>query len=320
VATKYESYIGGVPATWSTLKYNGYISGDLPAQGFTPATTHLLSSVKLYVKKFNDGIYPHQDLGVNIYAVDGSGFPTGASLAHGSISSEGISQDNWEFLEITLDDEVMVSAESTYAICFTTTGYKAGEDEVYWAYTAGNPYAGGIGSHYVWEPPGGIGSAEWSAITGDHYFEEWGTAVPAKAKNPTPTDANSAVTLDQDTIVWEDGGGADTYDVYYGTTSGDLILVSSAQTETSFTVWGMADGSPYDYEVTRYWRIDSTNDVGTTTGDEWSFTTITFDPPVPSPSDPDGDFPPDYAFDPNFIRTKNRLVLAAGHQVWYEVS
>ena len=147
-------------------------------------------------------------------------------------------------------------------------------------------------------------------------------AKPSKAVNPTPTDTNSAVTLDHDTIVWEDGGGADTFDVYYGTTSGSLTLVSSAQAGTIFTIWGVTSGSPFDYAVTRYWRIDSTNDAGTTTGEEWSFTSMTFDPPVPNPPvpDPDDPNPPEPVFDPNFIRTTQRLTLAAGHQFWYEIS
>jgi len=146
-------------------------------------------------------------------------------------------------------------------------------------------------------------------------------AKPSKAVNPTPTDTNSAVTLDHDTIVWEDGGGADTYNVYYGTTSGALSLVSSAQAGTSFTIWGVSDGSPYDYLDIRYWRIDSTNEAGTTTGDEWMFTTIplTYPNPSPTPPDPDYPYPPDHDFNPNFINTTQRLICAANSKVWYEV-
>ena len=137
--------------------------------------------------------------------------------------------------------------------------------------------------------------------------------VPTKAANPTPTNANSDVTLDHETVTWEDGGGADTYNVYYGDTSGALTLVSAAQAATEFTVWGIGDGSPYDYEVTRYWRIDSTNAAGTTTGDEWSFTTLSegyvppYPPPRPDPYDPDVGGGGSYA--------TNLLVI--GHKVLY---
>jgi hypothetical protein len=100
--------------------------------------------------------------------------------------------------------------------------------------------------------------------------------VPTKATSPSPLNAADDVTLDQATISWTDGGGADTFNVYYGTSSGSLSLVSSTQAGTSFS---LTTYLPYTYSVTRYWRIDSTNSYGTTTGDEWSFTTIVFDQP-----------------------------------------
>jgi len=106
--------------------------------------------------------------------------------------------------------------------------------------------------------------------------------LPTKATNPTPSDAATDVTLDQATITWDDGGDTDTYNVYYGIESGNLSLVSSGIEvgSESFTITDITDGSPFEYVVTRYWRIDSVNDDGTTTGDEWSFTTIRLDPPA----------------------------------------
>ena len=165
--------------------------------------------------------------------------------------------------------------------------------------------------------------------------------VPTKATTPSPTDANTSVTLDQATISWVDGGSSDTYNVYYGTTSGSLSLVSSAQAGLSYTVTGITNGSPYNYIVTRYWRIDSTNDAGTVTGDEWSFTTLRFTPPGVTYQHTDGtyyrllvqsdgsygDIPgvgvenTDYVvvtYEPNFIRTNRVLVAIAENRFWYE--
>lgn len=116
------------------------------------------------------------------------------------------------------------------------------------------------------------------SITYEGYFDTESTG-PSKAINPTPSNTTDDVTLDHPTVTWEDGGGAETYDVYYGTESGNLTLVSSAQSGTSFTIWGIDNGSPFNYEAVRYWRVDATNEYGTTTGDEWSFTSIEFDPP-----------------------------------------
>jgi len=160
----------------------------------------------------------------------------------------------------------------------------------------------------------------------------------SKATNPTPDNAATNVTLDQATLTWEDGGTSDSFDVYYGTESGDLTLVSSAQEGLSFTITGITDGSPYDYLVTRYWRVDSRVGVTTVTGDEWSFTTIRLlYPSVPywyadGPFwyillDPDADPPPDgvedtdyeiVSFSANFIRTNRKLVAASGNAFYYE--
>lgn len=154
--------------------------------------------------------------------------------------------------------------------------------------------------------------------------------LPSKPINPTPTDAAADVTLDQATITWEDGGNADTYDVYYGDTSGDLTLVSSGQAGLSFTIQDITLGSPFDYLITRYWRVDAINDAGTTTGDEWSFISIAFDQirvsyrlisggngrgPYDSPPGVQGtDW--EYTGESNMTTIK-RLVAVADSKVWY---
>lgn len=166
--------------------------------------------------------------------------------------------------------------------------------------------------------------------------------VPTKAKTPSPATTATNVTLDQATITWEDGGGANTFDVYYGTESGNLgDAVSSAQAGTSLTITGITSGSPFDYLIVRYWRIDSTNAAGTTTGDEWVFTTIRADAPKVTYwynneyyqllIDADGvygDHPADggvedtdyvvVAYEPNVVRTNKKLVACANDKVWFE--
>lgn len=149
-------------------------------------------------------------------------------------------------------------------------------------------------------------------------WEIWGDELssPTKATNPTPADAASNVTLDQATIAWDDGGGSDTYNVYYGVSSGNLSLVSSAQVGTSFN---LAAYLPFAYNVTRYWRIDSTNAQGTTTGDEWSFSTIAFAPVLPTGVTLDGSGnPTGTATGENNIVTIRRWVAAANNKIWYE--
>lgn len=119
---------------------------------------------------------------------------------------------------------------------------------------------------------------------------------------------------------------SETYDVYFGTDPMALTLLASGVSDTQLPVTG-----PFQYNTTYYWRVDATNEVGTTTGDVWSFTTIKFDPPSPSyelipggsglgpwdvpPGVPGVDFR--WVGDNRMITTK-RLVVAAMNRIWYE--
>lgn len=154
-------------------------------------------------------------------------------------------------------------------------------------------------------------------------------SLPSKATNPTPTNAASDVTLDQQTITWENGGGATSYNVYYGTQSGNLTLVATGQAGISFTVYQITNGSPFDYAITRYWRIDSINTAGTTTGDEWSFTTIVFDYPPGGARGVGGGYGGDDGsgeatgygggtFGDAQVHIKTRLIGFANNKLWYE--
>jgi len=154
---------------------------------------------------------------------------------------------------------------------------------------------------------------------------------PSKPTTPSPANVADDVVLDQETITWEDGGGATSYDVWYGENEAGLTKVSAGQEETSFTISGIDYGSPFDYVVSRTWRIDAINAAGTTTGYIWTFTTIVFDPPQVTYVLIDGgnergpyDDPPGvegtdwrWTGESNMI-TVRRLVAAAYNKIWYE--
>ncbi len=85
---------------------------------------------------------------------------------------------------------------------------------------------------------------------------------------------------------------ATTYDIYFGTDPNALVLLAADVATTSYAMPEIVWGETY------YWRVDSTNDAGTTTGDVWSFTTQLLYPPDP--------------------QTKyRRLVAAANNRIWY---
>lgn len=91
--------------------------------------------------------------------------------------------------------------------------------------------------------------------------------LPGQATNPSPSDGASSVSTGT-SLSWNAGTGATSNDVYFGTNStpgaGDF---QGNQAGTSFSPGTLAEGTTY------YWRIDSVNGTGTTTGAVWSFST-----------------------------------------------
>lgn len=67
-------------------------------------------------------------------------------------------------------------------------------------------------------------------------------------------------------ISWLSASGATSYDVYFGITSTGWSVVTNTAS-TNYTPGGLSLNTLY------YWRIDSRNNGGTTTGLVWSFTT-----------------------------------------------
>ncbi|MHC4693663.1 MAG: DUF362 domain-containing protein [Planctomycetota bacterium] len=113
-------------------------------------------------------------------------------------------------------------------------------------------------------------------------IENWLTAtvippLPQKAGSPEPfdgaVDVNTILTLS-----WTPGAGAESHDVYIGTST--LMFFLSRQTHTTF-----APGS-LSADTTYYWRIDEINSWGKTKGTVWSFTTTDNPPPPPPPPPP----------------------------------
>jgi hypothetical protein len=96
-----------------------------------------------------------------------------------------------------------------------------------------------------------------------------GTAptLPLKATSPNPA-SGDINRIDPLTLSWSNGGGATSYDVYFGTDS----TPDETEYKTNTTTATYNTGS-LDAATTYYWRIDARNLLGTTTGDVWNFTT-----------------------------------------------
>lgn len=92
-----------------------------------------------------------------------------------------------------------------------------------------------------------------------------GGSAPDQAANPSPSNGASGASVST-TLTWGAASGATQYDVYFGT-SLNPGLQSSNQSSTSYSPGTLAAGTTY------FWRVDTENGDGVTTGALWSFTT-----------------------------------------------
>lgn len=101
---------------------------------------------------------------------------------------------------------------------------------------------------------------------------------PITPNNPQPPNGATNIPITTD-LSWTGGdpdGDTVYYDVYLDTVNPPLTCVSSDQTETSYT-----PEEDLDFDTTYYWRIESEDSYGWTTGGlNWNFKTM-------SPSSPD---------------------------------
>jgi hypothetical protein len=107
-----------------------------------------------------------------------------------------------------------------------------------------------------------------TTVTGDVWSFD---PRPGKATDPDPEDEATGVSLYAD-LAWTAGAAASTSGAY----AGDESPVSLGD-PTSEVSWG---GNVWLGDTEYTWRIDSINQFGTTTGDEWTFTTFAFAPPA----------------------------------------
>ncbi|MFH0887796.1 MAG: kelch repeat-containing protein [Planctomycetota bacterium] len=107
-----------------------------------------------------------------------------------------------------------------------------------------------------------------------------GVNLPDQVTSPAPVDgATNVITTTQ--LSWASASGATSYDIYFGATSPGTL--KGNQSGTSYNPGTLS------YSTAYYWRIDSKNSTGTTTGNVWSFTATSSGPDqVTSPTPVNG--------------------------------
>jgi hypothetical protein len=93
--------------------------------------------------------------------------------------------------------------------------------------------------------------------------------LPAKASNPTPPNSSTDQPLDLATLSWAAASGANSYNVYFGDAMTTYTLIAEEITSTATAIT-----QSLGFSATYTWRVDSINPGGTTTGDDWTFTTV----------------------------------------------
>lgn len=96
-------------------------------------------------------------------------------------------------------------------------------------------------------------------------------SAPKQATNPFPADGAKEGVAAGITFTWEDNvktyGGTVYYTLYIGEDAESMTAVAS---DLTVTEWEDKDLQP---NKTYYWRVDSRNDIGTTSGNVWHFST-----------------------------------------------
>jgi hypothetical protein len=96
--------------------------------------------------------------------------------------------------------------------------------------------------------------------------------IPVACSNSTPVDAGTYGVANPLKLTWSNAttpyGGTLYYFVYLGTNKDSLQLIADSITATTFTYDTVPVGKTY------YWRVDTRNTMGRTTGNVWSFETI----------------------------------------------
>ncbi|UCD29516.1 MAG: hypothetical protein JSV03_03275 [Planctomycetota bacterium] len=172
---------------------------------------------------------------------------------------------------------------STLTSDTVTFSWNAGASSIaYWLYVGSSKGASDIFSDDIW------GGRTYAQVTGlptdgrilyvrlrsrtdtewrwfnDYIYTAATIILPKPATDPIPPDQTNKVWPGAK-LSWTAGDNSDSFDVYFGTTNPPPYQTN--QTQTTFDPGDMISFVPY------YWRIDSVNNDGTTTGQVWTFTT-----------------------------------------------
>lgn len=287
MAILYDWTMGGGGV--ATFRHWGTYDADSRYDNLQGAQTFVQNIGDLEITKITLELKGEHSVGPaegNVTLLLKSGSPTGSVISTCSIDRTTITnQQNYSF---ELSPAVTVESGVVYCIVLSdpSGSYKVpGSTDTDYTTWFGREGISPPANHVAYSKND---SMSWTANDGyilSGYLE--GPDLPTKPVNPTPENDDTGVDFSGFQLSWEDGGGADTYNVYMGE-SGDLTLMSSAQAGVTYTtslaeLETVFESLPINQKV--YWRVDATNDAGTTTGDEWNFDARPGKAKIPIPED-----------------------------------
>jgi len=292
------------------------------AETFTAGSTYTITSVVLKLSKYTTWGGTPGTITVSIRATAGAPEKP-INLTPGNNNTEVDFSDltlSWEdgggadSYDVWVGDSVnlyLVSEEqedTSYVVPYTT---EEDEEGVMHAYIGENEINWNTVIYWEIDAINNVGTTEGDIWNFD--------ARPGAVTTPTPSHEATNITLNK-TLTWEAPGGViDSYDLYLGTESGSLILVNDNIDPDYPYIYAKFDY----YNLIYYWLLDAVNDFGIARSTEFYFTTIKYDPPLPTgvtlsyEGDDDG-IPTGTPTGENNMVTLRKLVVAARDRIWYE--
>jgi hypothetical protein len=257
-------------------------------QGFQDADGFTMESIGL---SFSLAAGDPGTVYVELYAADGSGYPTGPLLTSTNFAANTLASYP-SFTYKTLSLATTISAATQYVVVVYTSAGTHPTSYIYVKATITNPYADGIVVRY--------NGAAWSQHSSYDFTGTIRSAdVPGKATVPAPADDATGVSSNIANLTWTAGANSTDENVYFGASEGGLALVESGNTSESYD---MTTHLPLSPGTEYFWRIDSVDsEDDVTTGDVWSFTTLAVSPPAPAT-----------------WQQLKRLVACADNRFWFE--
>lgn len=147
------------------------------------------------------------------------------------------------------------------------TGWGAGEGRSY-IFTNSVPY-----SHFKFTIVADNGATDYTGVSELELFESiQEDQPPAQATATYPTDGATGVSISK-SLEWGGDILADAHNLYFGTNA--VLSEADFVTNTTDT---LCDVGLREFGATYFWRVDSSNQFGVTTGEVWSFTSRLPDP------------------------------------------